>query len=49
MYGVEDGWEACCPIHGMPMKLGYIGSDDLEWAYAELSKHGKLGVEDDDE
>ena len=46
--GPEDGVEPCCPIHGMPMKLGPLDDDDIAWAYAELSKHGKLEGTDDD-
>lgn len=45
-YGPEDGFEACCPIHDMPMTLGSLDYCDLEWARRELSIHGVFGVDD---
>jgi len=45
----EDSWDACCPIHNMPMKLGTIDYADLDWVYRELSIHGVFGVEDIDD
>lgn len=50
LYGPDDTWDACCPIHSMPMKLGTIDYTDLEWAYRELNLHGVFGIDDlDDE
>lgn len=48
VFGAEDSWDATCPIHDMPMKIGTIDYPDLEWAYRELSKRGTFGIEDDD-
>lgn len=46
----EDGFEACCPIHNMPMKVGTIDYADLVWAQHELSVRGMFSVDDlDDE
>lgn len=46
MFGPEDTWEACCPIHGMPMTLGTVDYRDLEWAHHELSVRGVFSVDD---
>lgn len=46
MFGPEDSWEACCPVHGMPMTLGTIDSADLAWAHHELSVRGVFTVDD---
>ncbi len=46
LYGPDDAWDACCPVHSMPMKLGTIDYIDLEWAQRELNLHGVFGVDD---
>lgn len=46
-YGPEDAWEPCCPIHQMPMKLGTVDDEDLNWAVGELRRFGMLSESDD--
>ena len=42
-FGVEDSpWEACCPIHQMPMKVNDVTDDDIHWALTELRRFGHL-------
>ena len=41
-----DAFDACCPIHNMPRKLGSLDYQDLEWAHHELSIHGVFGVDE---
>lgn len=45
-FGPEDPWEACCPIHQMPMKLNEVGDDDINWALSELRRHGMIAEEE---
>ena len=42
----EDPLEPCCPIHQMPIKLGTVDDDDINWAFNELRRHGVIVEEE---
>lgn len=45
----DDAWDAYCPLHDAPIKLGTISYEDLTWAHRELSKHGVFSVDEIEE